>query len=481
MNPDLRWPTDNKFLNGPFAPWAEETAAYDLEVVGKIPEDLAGALFRISSNPRFMPRNADRYHWWEGDGMVAGLYLRDGKASYRTSWVRTDSMKFEVEQGEAVYSGFVNGGTPAHLPKGAPQAKNVANTNVGIFADHLLVYFEGGLPYSMHPETLATHETFDFHGGIDVLCTAHYKIEPSTGDMLFFAATGPVITWYRADAKSGQVVDTHSFDVGIPVLMHDFAVSENYAVFIVAPNLFLIDRIAQGLPGVVWDESALPHGTQIVLMNRNTHEVKRYETGDVFAPSHFLNAYEIGDEVVIDANRIPRIGNHTGSTPLNSHEWFPPGYPWEWRVNTTTGKVTNRRITGVSGEFPKINDDYVGKQHRYGYFTTTRGLAADTITDGLGRHDYERDTTVVVDGHDDLTNPSEPVYVPRANTTAEDDGYLLALWWDRATGLSELLIHDAADLRAQPRARVKLPVRVPFGFHGNWADQSVLDRAVAAQ
>jgi hypothetical protein len=27
-----------EFLNGPFAPWAEESEAYDLEVVGEIPE-----------------------------------------------------------------------------------------------------------------------------------------------------------------------------------------------------------------------------------------------------------------------------------------------------------------------------------------------------------------------------------------------------------------------------------------------------------
>ena len=70
------WPTDNKFLNGPFAPWTEESEGYDLEVDGEIPADLAGALFRVSSNPRFQPRNTDRYHWWEGDGMVCGVYLR---------------------------------------------------------------------------------------------------------------------------------------------------------------------------------------------------------------------------------------------------------------------------------------------------------------------------------------------------------------------------------------------------------------------
>lgn len=479
--PSRHWPTDNKFLGGPFRPWTEESHGYELPVAGAIPEDLAGALFRISSNPRFQPRNTDRYHWWEGDGMVAGVYLRDGKAAFRTSWALTDSMKVEVEQGEAVYSGFVNGGTPGRIPKGAPEAKNVANTNVGIFDDHLLVYYEGGLPYAMHPETLKTYGTYDFHGGIDVLCTAHYKIDPATGDMLFFAATGPTITWYRADVKTGRIKDSHAIDVGLPVLMHDFAVSENYAIFLVAPSLFRLDLVQQGRPGVVWDESVLPHGTQIVLMNRRTHQVTWHEAGDMFAPTHFFNAYETGDEVVIDFHRISRLGNPIGRpfTPVASHEWFPPAYSWQWRVNTASGAVSNRQLTGIAGEFPKINDNYTGKQTRFGYFATTRDLAADTMTDGLARHDFAKGSTIVVEGPDALTNPSEPVFVARHGATREEDGYLLSLWWNRETELSELLIHDADSFDSQPLARAKLPVRVPFGFHGSWADQAVLDKSIA--
>ena len=61
--------------------------------------------------------------------------------------------------------------------------KNVANTNVGVFGDHLLAYFEGGLPYALDPENLATIGPHDFHGGIDVVCTAHYKLDPATGDI----------------------------------------------------------------------------------------------------------------------------------------------------------------------------------------------------------------------------------------------------------------------------------------------------------
>ncbi|MFD4604627.1 carotenoid oxygenase family protein [Streptomyces sp. NPDC058464] len=481
--PNAAWPTDNKFLNGPFAPWTEENEAYDLKVTGELPADLNGALFRVTSNPRFAPRNTDRYHWWEGDGLVCGIYLRDGRAAYRTRWVATDSYRFEVEAGEAVYSGFANGGTPGRLPAGAPPAKNVANTNVGIFDDHLLVYYEGGLPQALHPETLETQGTYDFHGGVDVVCTAHYKIDPVSGDMLFFAATGPTITWYRADVKSGAIVDSHSFDIGVPVLMHDFAVTENHAVFFVTPALFRLDLIKQGLPGVVWDEQALPHGVQIVLMNRTTHQVTWHEAGGVWANTHFYNAYEHEGTVVVDGHRIDRLGTPTSRlhTPVGSHEWFPPAFPHRWQVDLASGKVSEQRIGGVAGEFPKINDAYTGLRHRYGYFATTRALAADTMSDGLARHDYARDATTVVEGPDELTSPCEPVFVARENARGEDDGYLLSLWWNRATGLSELLVHDAADLRRTPLARVELPSRVPLGFHGSWADQAVLEAAVAGQ
>jgi carotenoid cleavage dioxygenase-like enzyme len=477
------WPSDNKFLRGPFAPWLAESEAYDLDVVGELPADLSGALFRVSSNPRFQPRNLDRYHWWEGDGMVCAIYLRDGRAAYRARWVETASMKAEIEVGEAIYGGFANGGSAGRLPAGAPPAKNVANTNVGIFDDHLLVYYEGGLPHRMHPRTLETHGTYDFHGGIDILCTAHFKHDPATGDMLFFAATGPVITWYRADAGTGGIVDKHVFEIGAPVLMHDFALSENYAVFFVTPAQFRLDLVAQGRPGVVWDESATPHGVRVALMDRRTHQVSWHDVGGQFAPTHFSTAYEIGDELVVDGHRITRLGTPVDrlGSPVSSHDWFPPALPHQWRIDLRTGRATERMVSGIAGEFPRINDAYTGRQQRFSYFVTTRNLAGDTMSDGLARHDNLLDSTLVVEGPEGLTSPGEPVFVARESPAAEDDGYLLSVWWNRETELSEVLVHDAADLRRTPLARVRLPARVPFGFHGNWADAATLDKAVAAR
>lgn len=482
---DVQWDTDNKFLNGPFAPWAEESEAFDLPVIGKLPDDLSGALFRIANNPRFQPIELDRYHWWEGDGGVAATYIRDGKASFRMKWVMTDSMKIEVEAGEAVYSGFVNGQTmpPKPRPDGAPPAKNVANTNVGVFADHLLVYYEGGLPHSMNAETLETYGTYDFNGGIDVLCTAHYKLEPGTGNMLFFAAVDRNLTWYEADARTGQVTTTFTFDMGCPAMVHDYIVSEHYAIFLISPNQFRLDRIMKGRPGVLWDESAVPDGSRFAVLDRRTHKVTWYDTGLMLAPTHFFNAYETATGIVVDLHVISHLGNPPGEfdDPVGSHSWFPPAMAWRFELDHATKKAKNRMLSGIAGEFPKINDAFLGQQLQYGYFATTRGLRRETMTDGLARFDFESGQTIVIEGVDGLTNPSEPVFVQRRGATAENDGYLLSLWWNPETRLSELLVHDTTAFGSEPLARVKLPVRVPFAFHGTWCEAEQLDAAIAAQ
>ena len=481
---DVDWNTSNKFLNGPFAPWHEETESFDLPVIGKLPDDLAGALFRVANNPRFEPLDTDRYHWWEGDGGVAGTYIRDGKASFRMKWVNTDSMKVEVEAGEALYSGFVNGSGKARrdLPQGAPPAKSVANTNVGLFADHLLVYFEGGLPHSMHPESLDTQGTYDFGGAVDILCTAHYKIDPATGNMLFYAAVGPSLTWYEAD-PTGTVVDTFSFDMGCPAMVHDYIVSEHLAIFLISPNQFRLDRIMEGRPGVLWDETAVPGGSRFAVLDRRTHEVTWYDTGLMLAPTHFFNAHETPTGIVVDLHVIARLGNPADDSdePLDSHSWFPPAMAWRFVLDSATKTTTQQMHSGIAGEFPKINDAWLGKKNRFGYFTTTRNLSPLTMTDGLARHDFSTGQTIVLEGPDGLTSPSEPVFVQRRGATEENDGYLLTIWWNPATGLSELLVHEASAFVREPLARIKLPVRVPFAFHGSWAEAEVLDAAVAAQ
>jgi carotenoid cleavage dioxygenase-like enzyme len=60
---------------------------------------------------------------------------------------------------------------------------------------------------------------------------------------------------------------------------------------------------------------------------------------------------------------------------------------------------------------------------------------------------------------------SEPVFAPGG--PGEEDGWVLAVHFDAARGASDLLVLDA-HFTAPPRARVRLPIRIPIGFHGSW-------------
>jgi len=53
----------------------------------------------------------------------------------------------------------------------------------------------------------------------------------------------------------------------------------------------------------------------------------------------------------------------------------------------------------------------------------------------------------------------------------------MTLVHDLSQGSAELVIMDAQDFERGYVAKVRLPQRVPFGFHGNW----VSDHSVAPQ
>ena len=50
----------------------------------------------------------------------------------------------------------------------------------------------------------------------------------------------------------------------------------------------------------------------------------------------------------------------------------------------------------------------------------------------------------------------------------ESNGWYLGYVYDPARDGSDLVILDASDFAGDPVARIKLPHRVPYGFHGNW-------------
>jgi carotenoid cleavage dioxygenase-like enzyme len=94
FDPDVPW-----WLQGGFAPVADEVEAVDLEVTGALPPELSGLYVRNGSNPR----TGVSPHWFLGDGMVHGLRLEAGRAtSYRNRYVRTPLYEASRGFGEGI-------------------------------------------------------------------------------------------------------------------------------------------------------------------------------------------------------------------------------------------------------------------------------------------------------------------------------------------------------------------------------------------
>jgi carotenoid cleavage dioxygenase len=65
------------------------------------------------------------------------------------------------------------------------------------------------------------------------------------------------------------------------------------------------------------------------------------------------------------------------------------------------------------------------------------------------------------------------VFVPRSEDAAEGDGWLLATVFRAAENRSDVAVFDTAGLEDGPVATIRLPHRVPAGFHGNWVAGTV--------
>jgi len=73
----------------------------------------------------------------------------------------------------------------------------------------------------------------------------------------------------------------------------------------------------------------------------------------------------------------------------------------------------------------------------------------------------------------------EPAFVRRPGAKSEDDGWIMSYVFDENRNLSDVIILDAQDFGGDPVAAIRLPVRVPFGFHGDWAPDTDLAQIIA--
>lgn len=457
---------ESPYLRGPYAPVNAEVFADDLlTVAGEIPKDLRGTFVRNGANPRLSPRG--RYHWFDGDGMLHGLTLGDGKASYRNRYVRTKAFAAEEQANEPLWTGILE---PVDLKNPRGPFKNTANTDLVFHAGKLLaLWWQSGAAYEIALPDLATGTEQCFGEEKPVEISAHPKVDPVTGEMMFmsFAMLAPFLSYGVID-RDGKLAHFTPVD-GVPGAryQHDIAISEHYTILMDLPMYADPSSLALGKSRVRFfrDKPA-----RFGLIPRHGTEVRWFEAEPCYV-YHTINAWEEGDEVVMVGCRIadPLVGDPSNPTrphavPAIGLQRLEP-YLHEWRFDLRTGTTKERRLGDVMIEFPRMDNRLLGRRSRYSF--NPKVAAAETIVfEGLVKHDFET-------GHDAVHlypegwSGGEAVVCPREGSTGEDDAYVLTFAQEHATGKSEVWIWSAADF-GKPLARVALPARVPAGYHAWW-------------
>ncbi|MGK7914272.1 MAG: carotenoid oxygenase family protein [Prochloraceae cyanobacterium] len=458
--------TINRYLQGNFAPSEREIDADNLEVIGQIPADLSGIFLRNGPNPQFPPLG--QYHWFDGDGMLHEVQIKGAQASYRNRYVKTEGFKLEKEANKAIWSGILE---PPQMDLPYGPSKNTANTALVWHSGKLLALWEGGSPYELELLSLETLGPYNFNGQLDCSFTAHPKIDPETGELIFFSYSlvqSPYVK-YGIVSATGELSPPIEIDIPIGVMMHDFAVTKNYIIFMELPYTYRQERAEKGEAALMF-ESERPSRFGIVPRHGENKAPIWFESPACYV-FHTLNAYEENDEVVLIACRSDSSNAISSSDIISDPETDLPKLH-RWRFNLATKEVLEERLSEVACEFPRINETLIGRKNRYGYLGTIAPTPVP-LFDGLMKYDFEQLHSKIYKFGEGRFG-GEAVFVSKVNPLSEDDGYLITFVHDENSETSELVIVDAKEFDNGVIARVIIPQRVPYGFHGLWISQSDL-------
>jgi carotenoid cleavage dioxygenase-like enzyme len=474
---------DHPYRTGPWRPQTTEWDADDLTAVaGEIPRDLDGIYLRNTENP--LHPAFKTYHPFDGDGMLHVVGFRDGKAFYRNRFVRTEGFAAENDASGPLWPGLAEPVQYAKRDEGwgaRTLMKDASSTDVIVHRGIALTsFYQCGDLYRIDPYSANTLGKESWHGRFpsDWGVSAHPKVDPRTGELLFFnySKQDPYMRYGVVDASNELA---HYVDIPLPGprLPHDMAFTENYAILNDFP-LFWDPRLLEHNVHLPRFYPELPSRFAVIPRRGDTADIRWFEADPTFV-LHFVNAYEDGDEIVLDG-----FFEHDPQ-PLDTG-----GTKWEkifrflaldrlqsrlhrWRLNLVTGAAKEESLSETITEFGTMNPDYLTATYRYSYAAS--GKPGWFLFDGLVKHD-------LLTGNQERYSFGDGVYgsetqmAPRVGSAGEDDGYLVTLTTDMNADASYCLVFDAARVADGPVCKLQLPERISSGTHSTWVPGAELRR-----
>ena len=475
---------DSPAFTGFNTPSRIEADIDDLDIEGAVPRELDGAFYRVQPDPQFAPRLGDDIAF-NGDGMITMFRFHGGRVDFKQRWARTDKWKLEKAAGKGLFGHYRNPLTDDETVQG--QIRGTANTNAFIYGGKLYALKEDSPALVMDPVTLETEGYTWFNGAMTgQTFTAHPKIDPATGDMIAFgyAAKGVLtkdMTYYVVSPE-GVLKQELWFELPYYAMMHDFAITPEYALFHVVPSTSSWERLEAGKPHFGFDTSLPVYlGVLPRRADATAADIRWFKRDNCFA-SHVMNAFQDGTKIHFDTpeaknNMFPFFPD-IDDKPFNGPE--SASFLTRWTVDMASNSpdfAGRQRLTNMMGEFPRIDERRTGLPYRYGWMLVIDparpvelkgGSPSGMLMNCLGLIDHETGTEQTW-WCGPVSSLQEPCFIPRSDDAAEGDGWIVQVCNRLEEHRSDLLLFDATDIAKGPIAEIRIPIRLRFGLHGNWA------------
>ncbi|ARN76360.1 hypothetical protein BST96_09860 [Oceanicoccus sagamiensis] len=477
-----------------YCPIHNELTDSAITVEGEIPADLSGLYLRNGTNSPF-DRTDSRRHMFNGAGMIHQVRIENGQATYTNKYTQTPRYLAEKEAGKELYIEFgdvAGGGKPAMgkimlslieqktgiVPKLSNIENSAATTAIQYHNGELYALQETSLPFKLNTRVengkLAidgSGEFVDFGGKLNQPFTAHPKIDPTTGDWTSYSTDVQTGSIHYDILSGGELTKHQELMVAKPAMgfLHDCYITENFSIF---PDLSLRFDAGELMKdrgtGFYFDPE---HKMRFGVIKRDHQQGDKIAWFTTDKPGHIwhtINGWEEkrddgGTDVVLFA---PVFHSYPDNVPIHSSE-EPDALLYKFRLNLESGEVTEQKVLDKHFyERPSFNTNYIGKPSQFAYLLD-EGSAGGIMGKGVMKYDLINEKDVKYFDYGDYRG-GEALFVAKANSQAEDDGYLIDLLSHEDK--SYLVIIDASTM--EELAKLHISQRVPYGVHACWLDEN---------
>jgi len=456
----------------------------DVPVRGILPDWLEGSLLR--NGPGSFQVGERRYrHWFDGLAMLHRFTISQGsgsggRVSYQNRFLETEAYRAARDEGRIAFPEFATDPCRSLFARAMavfdPKPTDSAKVNIAKVAEKFLALAETPIQVEFDPVTLKTvgvtgWDTSDFGR----MTTVHPQLDDARGEAInlvtrFNASSQYVFRHLDTTTPGASPTTLARKRVGEPGYIHSFGMSERYLVLaefpLVVNPISLLLWLKPYIENFRWRPE---RGTKFHVFDRRTGAHVKTLTSSAFFAFHHVNAYDDGDEVVVDlvgyddASVIEAFYLHRLEEP---DARIPPGTLRRFRLPLAGGAktVTGEELSPTPIELPSLDYARMNTRpdHRYVYGVSLGDEPG--FYDRLVKIDTSSRTTLT--WHAEGCYPGEGVFVGRPGREAEDDGVVLSVVLDAAAETSFLLVLDATSFTEV--ARAELPHAVLHGYHGQF-------------